>query len=160
MNNLLTKISTSRLISNLWIISLILYVASMFFPTFNAPDHIGWFVTLVGFFTFFYDFCDGRIIPFMAWASNYAIIFSLIIAKTRKFKEIVWPIIMTVFTIFAMLFPCCTITINEAGHVEPITALYAGYYLWTASQILMSVTLWLRYVSNRQTPAQLDSAAQ
>lgn len=159
MNNLITKISNSRFVFVLWIISGLLYVTSMFFPAFGPQNFRGWVVALFGFGTIV-DLSHGHIIPFLAWVSNAIVVFSLVIMNMRKCNGIVFPIVMTLFTIIALWFPSCMLTSFETGQSYPVGELYTGYYLWTASQILTSVLLWLRFIINNHALEQQNSAVQ
>jgi hypothetical protein len=133
------KKPSEKIRKTLWIISLIIFGASLFCPTYctnaSCSDFGGGFI----------DLCFGWY-GALFLGNTYAVWFANPFFLTAIFSSHKYPIFSFVFSIIALLIALTflkggTVLLNEAGHKGYITELQLGYWLWLISMILLVLSL-------------------
>lgn len=125
----------------IWIVTLIIYCASMLCPTYCTIREyggescsgilsglgatlFGWLGILVG----------GKGI-YLVWFANPLFIIGLIMNKKSPTSALILSIIACILSLAFLLGG--EVLINEAGHVAQISTLQIGYWLWLTSMVLL-----------------------
>ena len=133
--------------------SVVLYIISFYFPVYVdandncRPDthHIqGIFMLLFGIFTiesssFFSYVCNGVYI---------CILVSFFVCKPYHFSY--FKMLLALYAPLAALwFPFSTVPMDEAVNYGAVKEVFSGYYLWTASMFLMSLSAIARMLKTK-----------
>lgn len=133
--------------------SVVLFALSLYFPvylderanySYNCFHGEGIFMLLLGFSSVgsssFFSYVSN-IVYIVLWASIY---------KSKDYKFSYGKLLLALYMPLAALwFPFSTVPLDEAGHCGAVKEVFSGYYLWTASMFLMSLSAIARMLKTK-----------
>jgi hypothetical protein len=123
------------------LLSVGLYVFSLFLPVYSGKEIMGWLALLGGWMTGLNDLPSA-----VSWFANLTYIIALILILKRKKPK---PFRAFIFAILSVVLGCGVLAAGKAfaGYSEIMGKLPMGFafYAWIGSFILMALAAWIKF---------------
>lgn len=133
--------------------SVVLFCLSLYFPVFinEQADYSTKSFHGEGILMLLLGFCSAGSSSFFSYGSNIAyIILWASFYKAKIYKFSYFKLFLILYAPLAALwFPFSKVPLNEGGHIGAVKEVYSGYYLWTASMFLMSLSAIARILKTK-----------
>jgi len=140
LQNLFNLKKTKNIKTVLILLSIIVFIVSLFQPAFfiDRIDSDAYSNSLFLFALGWMSFLGGGFIPFIIWLANPIFLISIfLINKSLKAGILMSLISILLAIIFANL---NSILISESGSTSKITELGLGFYLWLSSFVILFIS--------------------